>query len=42
MGMRTIQVKNKHVGDKAGMETPDKYASDVYEAVLQIVGGLSR
>jgi len=38
MGMRTIQVKNKHVGDKAGKETPDGYAADVYEAVLQIVG----
>ena len=39
MGMRTIQVKNKHVGDKAGNETPDKYALDIYDAALQIVGG---
>jgi D-glycero-D-manno-heptose 1,7-bisphosphate phosphatase len=37
MRMRTIQVKNKHGGDKAGKETPDVYASDIYEAVLQIV-----
>jgi len=38
MGMRTIQVKNKHVGDKAGKETPDGFASDIYDAALQIVG----
>ena len=38
MGMRTIQIKNKHVGEKAGKETPDKFASDIYEAVLQILG----
>ena len=38
MGMRTVQVKNKHVGDKAGKETPDIFASDVYDAALQIVG----
>jgi len=37
MGMRTIQVKNKHVGDKAGKETPDSYASDIYEAAEIIV-----
>jgi D-glycero-D-manno-heptose 1,7-bisphosphate phosphatase len=33
MGMRTIQVRNKHAGDKAGNESPDEYASDIYEAV---------
>jgi histidinol phosphatase-like enzyme len=33
MGMRTIQVKNKHVGDKAGKETPDRYAADLLDAV---------
>ena len=38
MGMRTIQVKNKLVGDKAGKETPDIYAADIYDAALQIVG----
>ena len=37
MGMRTIQVYNKHVGDKAGKETPDRYASDIYEAAEIIV-----
>jgi len=38
MGMRTIQIKHKHAGDHAGKETPDRYAEDVYEAALQIVG----
>jgi len=39
MGMRTIQIKNKHSADKAGKETPDGYASDIYEAAIQITGG---
>ena len=37
MGMRTVQVKNKHSGSKAGKETPDEFAADIYEAVLKIV-----
>jgi len=41
MRMRTVQVKNKHVGDKAGKETPDRYASDIYDAALQIVEELN-
>ena len=36
MGMKTIQIKNKHAGTNAGKETPDKHASDIYEAALQI------
>jgi len=39
MGMKTIQIRNKHVGNKAGKESPDRYASDIYEAVLQIIKG---
>jgi D-glycero-D-manno-heptose 1,7-bisphosphate phosphatase len=37
MGMRTIQVKNKHAGDKAGKETPDKFADDLLDAVKIII-----
>jgi len=37
MGMRTIQIKNKYTGDKAGKETPDDYASDVYDAARTIL-----
>jgi len=39
MGMRTVQIKNKHAGDKAGKENPDKHAQDVYEAAVYIVKG---
>ena len=38
MGMKTIQIKNKYVGDKAGKESPDMYADDLYEAAIKIVG----
>jgi len=38
MGMRTIQIKNKNVGDKAGNEAPDGFASDIYEAAKIIIG----
>jgi len=37
MGMKTIQVKNKNVGDKAGKESPDRFALDIYEAAEIIV-----
>jgi len=39
MGMKTIQIKNKHAGSKAGKETPDIYASDIYDAAIKITGG---
>ena len=38
MGMHTIQVKNKHSGNKAGKESPDEYAEDIFDAVLKITG----
>jgi len=38
MGMRTIQIKNKHVGDKAGKETPDGFATNIFEAAKKITG----
>jgi len=37
MGMRTIQIKNKHSVSKAGKKTPDEYASDIYKAALLII-----
>jgi len=39
MGMRTVQIKNKHAGSKAGKEKPDEYASDIYDAAIKITGG---
>jgi len=38
MGMRTVQIKNRHAGSKAGNETPDEYASDILEAAMKIIG----
>ena len=38
MGMRTIQVRNRHAGDKAGNETPDEFAVDLLDAAMKIIG----
>ena len=38
MGMRTVQIKNKHAGNKAGKETPNAFASDIFEAAEIITG----
>ena len=37
MGMKTVQIKNKHVGGKAGNEIPDEYAIDLLGAASIIV-----
>ena len=36
MGMRTILIRNKHSVKKAGKETPDEHAPDIYEASIII------
>jgi len=32
MGMRTVLIRSKYSTDKAGNETPNEYATDIYEA----------
>jgi len=37
MGIHTILIKNKHSANKRGRETPDDYASDIFEAAKKII-----
>jgi len=39
MGMHTILIKNEHSKEKTGKEKPSEYASNIYEAVIKIMGG---
>ena len=40
IGMRTIQIRNKHSMNYIGKETPDEYVGDFYKATLIIIEGI--